>query len=95
MNFLFETYGVLYPMIWVGDSQGRMKHWNPSLEDEMFVMAVMTVLCTAAVAFCVRVLVALCRESKPRRINYWVLLEPGNQTIAEPQHRNKPTTFAA
>ena len=55
----------------------------------MFVMAVMTVLCTAAIAFYVRFLVALCKECKPRRIGYWVRLRlgSGEDEIAELQER--------
>jgi hypothetical protein len=56
MNFLFETYGDLYPMICVSDSRQRFKRWSPSLEDEEFVMAVMTGLCTVGVAFGMRLL---------------------------------------
>ena len=57
----------------------------------MFVMPVMTVLCTAGIAFYVRFLVALCKECKPRRIGYWVRLRlgSGEDTIAELQQTLK------
>jgi hypothetical protein len=63
----------------------------------MFVMAVMTLLCTAGMAFCVRFLVALCKECKPRRIGYWVRLRlaSGEDAIAELQERKRPATRAA
>ena len=63
----------------------------------MFVTAIMTVVCTASVAFYVRFLVALCKEYKPRSIGYWVRLrlDSGEDTIAElPEERN-PVTRAA
>jgi len=63
----------------------------------MFVMAVMTVLCTAGIAFYVRFLVALCKECKPRPVGYWVRLRlgSGESTIAELPERRKPVTRAA
>jgi hypothetical protein len=63
----------------------------------MFVTAAMTVLCAAGIAFCVRFLVALQKECKPRSIGYWVRLRPGSgeDTIAELQEREKPATRAA
>jgi len=63
----------------------------------MFVTGVMTVLCTAGVAFYVRFLVALCKECKPRRIGYWVRLRVGSgeDAIAELRQRKKPVTRAA
>jgi hypothetical protein len=63
----------------------------------MFVMTLMTVLCTAAVAFYLRFLVALCRESKPRPIGYWVRLRlvSGEDTIAELREREQLLTRAA
>jgi hypothetical protein len=55
----------------------------------MFVTAVLTMLCTAGIAFYVRFLVALWKECKPRRIGYWVLLrlDSGEGTIPELQER--------
>jgi hypothetical protein len=63
----------------------------------MFVLAVMTALCAAGIAFCVRFLVALCRQCKPRRIGYWVRLRlsSGDDPITEPQQGKKPATRAA
>jgi hypothetical protein len=63
----------------------------------MFVTGVMTVLCTASIAFYVRFRVALCKECKPRRIGYWVRLRlgSGEDAIAELQQRKKPVTRAA
>jgi len=61
------------------------------------VTVVMTVLCTAGIAFYVRFLVALCKERKPRLIGYWVRLRlgSGEDTIVELQERKKPVTRAA
>jgi len=63
----------------------------------MFVTAVMTVLCTAGIAFYVRFLVALQKECKPRSIGYWVRrrLGSGQDTIAELPERKTPVTRAA
>ena len=63
----------------------------------MFVIAAMTVLCTAGIAFYVRFLVALCKECEPRRIGYWVRIRlgSGEDTIVELQARRKPVTRAA
>jgi len=63
----------------------------------MFVSAVMTVLCMAAIAFYGTFLVALCKEYKPRSSGYWVRLRlsSGEDTIVELQQRKKPVTRAA
>jgi len=63
----------------------------------MFVMALMTVVWTAGVAFYLRFLVALCRECKPRPIGYWIRLRlgSGENTIVEMRERKKPVTRAA
>ena len=63
----------------------------------MFVMAAMTVFCTAGIAFYARFLVALCKECKPRRIDYWarMRLASGEDATAELQERKKPDTRAA
>jgi hypothetical protein len=63
----------------------------------MFVITVLTVLCTAGVAFYVRFLVALCKERRPRRIGHWVRLRLGSRegTIAELQRPRRPVTRAA
>jgi len=64
---------------------------------EMFVSVVMTVLCTGAIAFYARFLVALCKERKPRLTGYWVRLRlgSGEDIIVELQQRKKPVTRAA
>jgi hypothetical protein len=71
---------------------------GPTLEAEMFVTAVVTVLlCTASVAFYVRFLVALCKECNPRPSGYWVRLRlrSGENTISELQERKKQVARAA
>jgi hypothetical protein len=63
----------------------------------MFVTAVMSVLCTAGIAFYVRFLVALCKECKPRSIGYWARLRlgSGEDAIAElPEWRESVTRAA-
>ena len=57
----------------------------------MFVTAAMTVLCTAGIAFYVRFLVALYKECKPRRIDFWVRMRlvSGEHAIGELQERKK------
>ena len=42
----------------------------------MIFTAVMATLSTAAVAFYVRFLVAMCKDCKPALIGYWVRLRP-------------------
>jgi hypothetical protein len=63
----------------------------------MFVRGLMTVLCTAGIAFYLRFLVALGKESTPRRLSYGVRLRlgSGENAIAELQQRQKPITRAA
>ena len=61
----------------LSDSRSVFGRWNPSLEAEMFVTAVMTVLCMAGIAFYVRFVVALCKECKPHSIGYWVRVRLG------------------
>ena len=63
----------------------------------MFLKTVMTLLCTAGIAFYVRFLVALCKERQPRSIGYWVRLRlgSGQPTIAEMPKRGTPVTRAA
>ena len=57
----------------------------------MFVRGLLTVLCTAGIAFYLRFLVVLGRESTPRRISYWARLRlgSGENAIAELQQRKK------
>jgi len=63
----------------------------------MFLKTVMTLLCTAGIAFYVRFLVALCKERKPRSSVYRVRLRlgSGEGTIAELPERRKPVARAA
>lgn len=63
----------------------------------MFLKTVLTLLCTPGIAFYVRFLVALYKESKPRPSGYWVRLRVGSEeaTIAELPKRRKPVTRAA
>jgi hypothetical protein len=63
----------------------------------MFLKTVVTVLCTAGIAFYARFLVALCKECKPRSSGYGVGLRlgPGEGTIVELPKRRKPVTRAA
>ena len=60
-------------------------------------IGVLIVLCTAGVAFYVRFLMALCKESKSRSTGYWVRLRirPAEDAIAEVQERKKPVARAA
>jgi len=63
----------------------------------VFPKTVITLLCTGGIAFYVRFLVALSKESKPRSSGYWVRLRlgSGEDTIAELPRRRKPVTRAA
>jgi hypothetical protein len=63
----------------------------------MFLLAAMTVLVGAGLAFYTRFLLALCKEYKPRWIRYWVRLQPGSgpNVITELQERKRPGTRAA
>jgi len=62
----------------------------------MFVSAIMTMMCTAGIAFYVRFLFALYKERQPRSIGYWVRLRLGSRaaTISELPERRKPVTRA-
>ena len=84
MNLLLELYGLSYPMILVSDSRQRYQALE-SLEAEMFVTAAMTLLCTAAIVFYARFLVALCKEGQPRLFGHRLRLrlDFGEDTIAE------------
>lgn len=61
----------------------------------MFVTTAITLMCTAAVSFYLRFLVALCQECRAHRIGYWTRLRfshaeeeiPGRQERQEPQAR--------
>ncbi|HYL16399.1 MAG TPA: hypothetical protein VEV41_25420 [Terriglobales bacterium] len=63
----------------------------------MFVTTMMTALCTAAIAFYVRFLIALCKECKPGLSGYWVRLRlgSGEDAIAELPKRHMSVTRAA
>ena len=63
----------------------------------MFLKTVMTLLCTAGIAFYARFLVALCKESNSRSSGYWVRLRlgSGEGKLAELPKRRKPVTRAA
>jgi hypothetical protein len=63
----------------------------------MLLVPVVTVLCTAATAFYVRFLVALCTECKPRRTGYWVRLRlgAGKKVMVELRERKRSMPRAA
>ncbi len=73
----------------------------PALESgqkvALFVKTLMTVLCTAGIAFYGRFLVALCKEYKRRPVGYWVRLRlgSGEDTIVEAPQPRKPVARAA
>jgi hypothetical protein len=88
-------------LILVSNDLGRFQILFQTLGSDpggsMFVTGLMTLLCTAGIAFYVRFLVALWKECEPRRIGYWVRLRlgSGENAIAELQERKKPVTRAA
>jgi hypothetical protein len=96
MDSLFGTYELLYPMIWVSDA-GRFRVPASRQEDEMLVVAVMDALCMGGIAFCLRFLVALFQERKPRRIGDRVRpqLSSGGSPNAGPLQYQQPMTRAA
>jgi hypothetical protein len=63
----------------------------------MFVIAGMTVLCAAGVAFYVRFLVALFRECRFRQSGYWVRprLDSDKGLLVEMQESERPVARAA
>jgi len=63
----------------------------------MFLLAAMTVLFGAGLAFYTRFLLALCKEYKPRWIRYWGRRQPGSSqnVITELHERKPPGTRAA
>jgi hypothetical protein len=63
----------------------------------MFAKMAMTLLCTAGIAFYVRVLVALWTDRKPRSGGYWVRLrfDSGEAIRAELPEQRKPMSRAA
>ncbi len=50
----------------------------------MFVMAFMTLLCTGGAMFCVRFLVALCKEREPQLISTATEVEDRKRYFAKP-----------
>jgi hypothetical protein len=62
-----------------------------------FLKTVMTVLCTAGIAFYVRFLIALLKEDETLSSGYWVRLRlsSGEDKITELPKRRKPVTRAA
>jgi hypothetical protein len=60
-------------------------------------IAVMTISCAAGIAFYVRFLVALCRESKHRRIGYFLRIncDKGSYPVGEPQEPERAFRQAA
>jgi hypothetical protein len=96
MDSLFGTYEFLYPMIWASDagvSECRERAWRM----KMLVMAAMDVLCMGGIAFCLRFLVALFHERKPREIGDRVRpqLSSGQNPDAGPQQQQQPMRRAA
>jgi len=77
MNVLFETYGSSYR---IGVERFRFSNGKPRQEVRMAATALMTMLCLAGVAFCVRFLVALGKECKTR----------STSLLAAPAYRLKP-----
>jgi hypothetical protein len=67
---------------------------NAGLEAGMGAIALMSVLCTAGVAFYVRFLVALWKESKHRWICYLVRLEPDANEYLISEPREVKTSFS-
>jgi hypothetical protein len=63
----------------------------------MFAKIAMTFLCITSIAFYLRFLVALCKESKPWSSGYWVRLRLGSAepTIAELPKQRNPVRRAA
>lgn len=96
MNLLFELYALSYPINQAGDSRDVFR--NVDLETRMVLMAVITTLCTAGVAFYVRVIVALCKEYKKRWIAYLVRIEPEEEedyTVVEQRELDEAFRRAA
>jgi hypothetical protein len=58
----------------------------------MVVLTVWTVLCTTAIAFYLRFLVALCKECKPSLIGYWARLRSGSGEDDLAEHRARATS---
>jgi len=63
----------------------------------MFLKTTIMMLCTVGIAFYMRFLLALCKESKLRSSGYWVRLRfhPGEDSIVELPEKLRPVTRAA
>jgi hypothetical protein len=63
----------------------------------MFVSVVMTLLCTAGIAFYVRFLVELFKERRPTLTGYWtrLKLDAAREVSTESRKRNETMTRAA
>ncbi len=97
MTFLCPIHEFWCSMVWDHNSGRRFSAKYPNSEAHMIVNTVMIVLCTAAVAFYARFLMALCKESRSRSTGYWVRLRLSSpeDAIAERQARKKPVARAA
>src|SRR6266849_789572 len=96
MNLLFESYASSCAMrIALSCPSGQSRQRR--LEGGMVPIAVMTVLCTAAITFYVRFLIALFRECKPLVMGYWVRLRLGSDgdEMAELHEREQRLNRAA
>lgn len=80
-------------MIWLSNSQAVLL----GCEAEMLASVLITLLCTAAVAFYIRFLAALLKEPKPHSTGYWVCLRlsSSEDAGAEVSERTEPVTRAA
>src|SRR6202035_5907378 len=93
MNTLRINYGFFIPCLrnFAPNGFGRVipdQHSCTGIRTrrpDMFLKSVMMLLCTAGIAFYVRFLVALYKESKTRSSGYWVRLRfsSGEATIGE------------
>lgn len=97
MLFLFTIYEFWSSMIWVEYFQSPFPRPDTNSEADIFVKAVTIVLCTAGIAFYVRFLVAIWKDSKPRSGGYWLRLrsDSGEITIDELPEERKPVSRAA
>ena len=96
MNLLLESYASSCAMrIALSCSSGQSQQRR--LEGGMVLIAVMTVLCTAAITFYVRFLIAMFRECKPHLMGYWVRLRlhSDEDELAELHEREERVTRAA
>ena len=63
----------------------------------MLTIAAIALLSAAAIAFCLCFLVALCRDSKPHSVAYWLRLRRSSAVhfITEPQEDEQSVTRVA